>query len=88
MVSMAIVSLVVLLATRPWTVRTMQEELDGTKTPGMKRVSMATISLASNLVIKPWTIETMRKKVLEILNTLLDVGHVTELATLLQTIIL
>ena len=49
---------------------------------------MVTISLASNLVINPWTVETMQKKVLEILNTLLDVGHVTELATLLHTVIL
>ena len=85
---MVIVFLVVLLATRPWTVSTMQEELDGTKTLSMKTISMVTVSLASNLVIKPWTIETMQKKVLEILNNLLDVGHVTELATLLQTVIL
>ena len=87
MVSMVIVFLVVLLATRPWTVSTMQEEVDGTKTPGMKRVSMVTISLASNLVIKPWTIESMQKKVLETMNTLLDVGHVTELSILLHTVI-
>ena len=87
MVSMVIVFLVVLLATRPWTVSTMQEELDGTKTPNMKRVSMVTISLASNLVINPWTVETMQKKVLEVLNTLLDARHVTELVTLLHTVI-
>ena len=88
MVSMVYVFLVVLLATRPWTISTMQEKLDGTKTPGMKRVSMVIVSLASNLVTKPWTIETMQKEVLEILNTLLDVGHVIELVTLLQTVIL
>ena len=87
MVSMVIVFLVVLLVTRPWTVSTMQEELDGTKTPGMKRVSMVTVSLASNLVIKHWTLETMQKNTLEILNTLLDVGHVTELVTLLHIVI-
>ena len=88
MVSMVIVFLVILLATRPWIVSTMQEELDGTKNLGMKRVSMVTASLASNLVIKPWTVETMQKKVLEILNTLLDDGHVIKLVTLLQTVIL
>ena len=88
MVSMVIVFLVILLATRPWIACTMQEELDGTKTPGMKRVSMVIVSLARNLVIKPWTVETMQKKALEILNTLLDVGHVTKLATLLHTVIL
>ena len=85
---MVIVFLVILLGTRPWTISTMQEELNGTKTSGMKRVSMVTVSLASNLVIKPWTVETMQKKVLEILNSLVDVGHVTELATLLHTVIL
>ena len=84
---MVIVFLVILLATRPWTVSTMQEELDGTKTLGMKRVSMVVVSLSSNLVIKPWTVETMQNKVLEILNTLLNAGHVTELVTLLPTVI-
>lgn len=85
---MVIFFLVVLLATRPWTVSTMEEELDGKQTPSMKRVSMVIVSLASNLVIKSWTIETMQKKVLQILNTLLDARHVTKLATLLQTVIL
>ena len=66
----------------------MQEDLDGIKTLGMKRVSMVTVSLANNLVLKPWTINTMQKKVLEILNILLDVQHVIELETLLQTVIL
>lgn len=85
---MVIVFLVILLATRPWTISTMQEELDGIKTSGMKRASMVIVFLASNLVIKPWTVETMQKKVLKILNTLLDVGHVIELATLLPIVIL
>ena len=87
MVAMVIVFLVVPLATRPWTISTMQEELDGTKTPSMKRVSMITIYLASNLVTKPWTVETMQKEVLEISTTLLDVGHVTTLAILPHIVI-
>ena len=89
MVLMVIVFLVVLLATRPWTVSTMQEEvLDGTKLTGIERVSMVIVSLVIDLVTKPWTIETIQKEVLEIPTTLLDVGHVTILAILLHFSIL
>ena len=88
-VSMVIVSLVINLVTKPWTVSTMQEEvLNGTKLLGMKRVSMVIVSLVINLVIKPWTAETMQKEVLEIPTTLLDVGHVTALAIFLHFVIL
>ena len=53
-VSMVIVSLVINLATKPWTVSTMQKEmLNGTKLPGMKRVSMVIVFLVINLNTKP-----------------------------------
>ena len=51
---MVIVSLVINLATKPWTVSTMQKEvLNGTKLPGMKRVLMAIVFLVINLATKP-----------------------------------
>ena len=51
---MVIVSLVINLATKPWTVSNMQKEmLKGTKLPGMKRVSMVIVFLVINLATKP-----------------------------------
>ena len=88
-VSMVIVSLVINLVTKPWTVSTMQEEvLDRTKILGMKMDSIIIISLVINLVTNPWTIEAMQKEVLKIPTTLLDIGHVTTLAILLHISIL
>ena len=60
--SMVIVSIVINLVTKPWTVSTMQEEvLDGTKLLGMKRVSMVIFSLIINLVTNPWSVKAMKK---------------------------
>ena len=51
---MVIVSLVINLATKPWTVRPMQKEmLKGTKLPSMKKVSMVIVFLVTNLATKP-----------------------------------
>ena len=53
-VSMVIVSLVINLAIKPWTVSTMQKEmLKGTKLPGMKRVSMVIVFVVINLATRP-----------------------------------
>ena len=51
---MVIVSLVINLDTKPWTIRTMQKEmLKGTKLPSMKRVSMVIFFPIINLATKP-----------------------------------
>ena len=53
-VSMVIVSLVINLATKPWTISTMKKKmLNGTKLLGMKRVSMVIVFLVINLATNP-----------------------------------